>query len=106
MSLPDHATGKLPDLCVGGSAVTRLAGGAASTVLVQTAVSIAGFLSKTIVARFEIAAPVAAPPFRATVKTTLPSPSGGFRSGGRNPASGSPGGARVPASSVVNLQVR
>src|SRR5262245_20041126 len=74
-------------------------------VLSQLGVACGAFESNVIEAPLLIWTPPASPGRGITVNNTLPSPSGGFTLGGRNPASGSVGGWPVAGSMELKYQV-
>src|SRR5882762_4607628 len=89
---------------VGASGSTWLAGGALSIVLCQSSV-LCPTPSNTMFATLWIWVPHVSAARGITVKTTLPSPSGGVTLGGRNPASGSVGGWPVTGSIELKYHV-
>src|SRR5687768_4474012 len=105
VSVPDHPTVKLLELCVAASEPTRLDGLELSIVLSHSGVSIGALVSKMMLARLRISAPVAIPSLGHTVKSTCPSPSGAVTFGGRKPAVGSSVGSPVAGSSEVKRHV-
>src|SRR5688572_19134072 len=106
VSVADHWTLMLAELCVAGSGCTWLAGVELSSALDQVRVCIAGFSSNTIDALLLMTVPVGKSFLGDTVNKTFPSPSGGFAFGGRKPANGSVGGNPVAGSSETKFQVR
>src|SRR4030095_6941099 len=86
------------------SVCTLLVGATLSRVFDTTGV-VSGDPSKLITALFWIAVPFGVELAGRIVNSTLPSPCGGVRLGGRNPSTGLVGGCSVVLSSVVNDQV-